>query len=161
MSFLCEVCGETFENKQNFIHHHRIFHDLPSYSCRICGMEFTRNYNRKRHEGKIHGERSTSKWCSCVNTSNMTLNQRFPCSRCSKILSRKDSLKRHIRLVHENQKNIHQSITLPSRTMQINVKSVHRDVMIGSITNPSSICEPQNTVTLQPYLYSVSSCCHG
>ena len=153
MSFLCEICGETFESKHSFIQHH----DLPSYYCRKCGMEFTCNYNRRRHEDKIHGERSTSKWCSCVNTSNMTLNQRFSSSCYSKILSWKERLKRHIRLVHENKKNIYQRIILPSRTMQMNVKSVHGDVMMGSITYPSSKCEPQNTVTLQLYLNSVSS----
>ena len=58
-----------------------------SFKCTECGEKFQSKYNLKRHS-KIHNEGEKS----------------FPCSQCSCVLSRQDSLIRHLDEIHNTNK---------------------------------------------------------
>ncbi|XP_044743327.1 zinc finger protein 652-B-like [Chrysoperla carnea] len=84
----CEYCPETFRNKLLLKRHMKELHPqikIKQYrTCDVCGKSIIRRYFQNHMA--THGDR-----------------KQYTCEGCSKIFMYKDSLRRHVKRVHENQ----------------------------------------------------------
>ena len=51
----CDLCGKSFSQKYDMLHHRRGVHEGIKVVCSLCGKEFVRNSDKNRHERDVHG----------------------------------------------------------------------------------------------------------
>ncbi|XP_021959676.1 gastrula zinc finger protein XlCGF8.2DB-like [Folsomia candida] len=88
--FPCTLCGKDFKRKAHLESHILTHTTEKTYNCSTCGKSFAHRGHIKSHE-RTHLENSTKRVLKC--------------HLCQQTFSRKDSLKHHVRVVHENQRN--------------------------------------------------------
>lgn len=85
---ICDICGKSLRNKDDF-ERHMLEHEgkpIALHSCDICGLLLNGKRGLKRHKDMIHpigGQRNHT------------------CSICGKISPNSKALKRHIQYKHE------------------------------------------------------------
>ena len=87
--FNCNICDHSFRTSIGISKHNRKSHE---FSCKCCGKKFVRKYHLKIHE-KIHK----------VEKKEVAL-QKVKCTRCSKILANRFSLRIHLLRIHNDHK---------------------------------------------------------
>jgi len=84
-TYRCELCKKTFMSKTAQIYHRGVSHSKsrPKVECEVCGEILSHLVSLQRHMKK-----------------HETVPKEFQCPECDKSFKRKDSLQRHIRIVH-------------------------------------------------------------
>ena len=92
--FICSACGKEFGSRYDLNQHfdgtHAVENDeekRESRTCKVCGKIFMKERNLKMHYTAVHTDAT------------------FDCPVCQKKFSFKSALERHVKVVHENQKN--------------------------------------------------------
>lgn len=92
--FICSACGKEFGSRYDLTQHfdgtHAVENDEEkrvSRTCKVCGKIFMKERNLKMHYTAVHTDAT------------------FDCPVCQKKFSFKSALERHVKVVHENQKN--------------------------------------------------------
>ncbi|XP_035713472.1 zinc finger protein 888-like [Folsomia candida] len=88
--FPCTLCGNEFKTRGNLSRHILTHTTEKPYNCATCARSFARRSHVKSHE-MTHLEKSTR--------------ARSKCHVCPQTFLRRADLLRHIRVVHENQRN--------------------------------------------------------
>ncbi|XP_035713491.1 oocyte zinc finger protein XlCOF26 isoform X2 [Folsomia candida] len=88
--FPCTLCEKDFKTRHHLEAHIPTHTTEKPYNCAICGRSFAQKWTMKSHE-MTHVEKSTR--------------ERLQCHGCPQTFLYKITLQRHIRRVHENQKN--------------------------------------------------------
>jgi len=119
----CEVCKKTFAIKSRLNLHMKTVHSKPeSYVCETCGKEFDKNKNLIYHQ-KVHKEKTKKFKCDrCPyafyairdlkrhqethvkeDARVAAMKNPLKCETCSKYLSNKKALTRHMKIVHQDE----------------------------------------------------------
>ncbi len=86
--YKCDTCDAKFSTQGSVTKHVRNIHGQKAeHVCKICHKTYGLDYNLKRHMRQAHGDGG-----------GMTVK----CDICDTILSRKDSLPKHIELCHSD-----------------------------------------------------------
>ena len=112
-SFKCHLCDKVLTSSVDLINHKKDVHDKSKkYQC--CDINFETYSHLSQHNQKKHAKRTTTVKCSecdkvCKNRSSYyshknSVHFKTSCSICSKEISGKGNLKRHIRQVHTDVK---------------------------------------------------------
>ncbi|OXA40629.1 Zinc finger protein 26 [Folsomia candida] len=88
--FPCALCGKEFKTRRVLLTHITTHTTEKAYICSVCGRRFPGAGNLKSHE-VTHLEKSTRRI--------------FKCERCPQMCSRRSDLQKHVKVVHENQRN--------------------------------------------------------
>ena len=86
--FKCEICRSKFSQKNNLIQHIQLMHPEKSL-CQICNTIFFTEKDLKTHISSVHEEKKP-----------------FKCGMCKSKFSEKNSLNRHMVLMHKAEKSI-------------------------------------------------------
>ncbi|KAH3823833.1 hypothetical protein DPMN_125656 [Dreissena polymorpha] len=78
MTFVCEICANTFKSDRGFKLHDKRHRGTGRFAC--CEKTFYTKQAFNRHRCSIHG-----------------VEKPFPCEQCGKKFSTKDDLNRHVR----------------------------------------------------------------
>ena len=98
-SFMCSICGKTFNLKGHRDRHERQHNKQYSFFCSFCGKGFIENNNRKIHE-RIHTGEKPYQVMGLVGFNSLVLNSfhSFQCTLCGKQVSQQHQLKTHMRV---------------------------------------------------------------
>ncbi|OXA45161.1 zinc finger protein 184-like [Folsomia candida] len=88
--FPCTLCGNQFKSRADLEKHIATHTTEKPYNCATCGRGFSQMGSMKSHE-RVHLEKSTR--------------EIFKCDVCPQTFLGRDGLQRHIRQVHDNQRN--------------------------------------------------------
>ncbi|XP_070508462.1 gastrula zinc finger protein XlCGF57.1-like [Chironomus tepperi] len=93
-TYVCEVCGKEFDKKQNLDKHRKSHEEKErNYKCDKCPRAFYIPYDLKKHQRSHDNE--AAKVAAMANP--------VQCEICSKNLSNKKQLTKHMKTVHEEQ----------------------------------------------------------
>lgn len=106
--FLCNICGKSFNKKNDVFKHKKIFHNTNNikadangkFPCDICGKSFARKFHMQFHRERQH---DLSDDCDENRDSNLDSDSeksKYSCDVCSKDYSRKYDLKKHKMKMH-------------------------------------------------------------
>ena len=113
----CEICGKSFERKDNLKRHSKT-HASPnskrSFPCNQCGEKFQRSDTLRKHVVESHGEIHLCEICGKrfqilknltnhmktheVQEPESVANERHMCEICGQQFERKGDLKRHLKI---------------------------------------------------------------
>ncbi|XP_068223122.1 uncharacterized protein [Palaemon carinicauda] len=111
----CEICGKKFTRKDILLTHLKSHKSTAVYKCSICPASFVKKYVLDKHE-KIHEVKEQCKICYTFLPSKVSLlnhmklhspenskeenNRMHKCEICSKSMTTKDILRKHMRKIH-------------------------------------------------------------
>ncbi|VEN42360.1 unnamed protein product [Callosobruchus maculatus] len=113
-SFICEVCGQTFEKKRLLTNHMKIHSFARSlFLCNYCDKSFTQKVSLLRHlpihtgekpyQCEVCGKRFIHHTSFKVHKLSHTGVKAYKCTYCEQSLSSSSHLKRHLR-IHTGEK---------------------------------------------------------
>uniref|UniRef100_A0A1I8NYU1 Protein krueppel n=1 Tax=Stomoxys calcitrans TaxID=35570 RepID=A0A1I8NYU1_STOCA len=62
---LCNICGKTFSQIQQYKNHKNSHMGIRPYQCRVCSKEFSDISNRNKHEKNVHSVGKNAKSTEC------------------------------------------------------------------------------------------------
>ena len=87
ITFECDICKKTFNDKSNLIKHKKIVHNkIRKYECDRCEKKFAVNHQLKQHMITVHEK--------------LKLHQ---CQICLLHSTTKGNLRAHMKMVHEKE----------------------------------------------------------
>lgn len=92
LTFKCGSCYRGFSSKDSLLKHELRAHLNAKYVCDICGQRYETKTNIIRHIVEKHSLNQP--------TEQMMTTKLYKCGACKKIISSKNGLERHKRLVH-------------------------------------------------------------
>ena len=95
-SFMCDVCGKTYNSVAMVNYHRKTHSDVCRWPCYYCDEKFKSRYAFKTHLAKFHSQMKED----LEKRSSLRLHQ---CHICSKVYGHKSDLQRHIN-IHEGVK---------------------------------------------------------
>jgi uncharacterized Zn-finger protein len=114
---VCHICNKSFASRYNLQRHATVVHGGDkSFKCTEAGCNNTFAYNRDLlvHKTKCHGDGQTLKCKSCDKvfmyrsswkrhrqSCSATEKSKVKCSACGKLFKTSDSLRHHLKYVHE------------------------------------------------------------
>lgn len=100
MSFVCDICGNSFSNKFNLTRHIQTVHDCKKFQCKFCKKDLSRKEHLRRHES-----RCGSGYCKFCDTfpeqplyehiQDFHKDKTFQCSKCNKKFTNKRNFNQH------------------------------------------------------------------
>ena len=115
----CELCDETFSNKTNLNQHKKRKHDIKTmHKCTFCDKSFAVSADKRKHE-----------IMTCRPNLNQTLHT---CEKCDKQFKYFDSLKTHIKIMHEISEPFKCSYCNKPFTRTTNLKTHIRNIHLKS-----------------------------
>lgn len=96
LRFKCGSCYRRFSSKGSLQKHELRVHVNAKYVCDVCGQRFESKINITRHIVNKHSLKPRLK----QPTEQMVTTKLYKCGACKKIISSKNGLERHKRLVH-------------------------------------------------------------
>ncbi|XP_030287569.1 zinc finger protein 239-like [Sparus aurata] len=112
--YCCNVCGKSFADFRALSRHKLLHVEIKHFCCQVCGKHFRTSAKLKLHE-KIYSERDKAFLCDvCCKTfytrGELMVHLRthtkvtITCTKCSKGLSSKEALNRHM-IVHAGERS--------------------------------------------------------
>ena len=92
---LCKLCEKCFETNLELTTHLKTFHKKKTYVCEKCGKAFPSWAGKSNHKTFMRCQPEES-----VGTTEEKLKS-HKCDMCSKTFTRKSSLDRHVKTIHE------------------------------------------------------------
>jgi len=127
--YVCEICEECFELKENLLQHKKI-HESEMYNkCSICNISFNTKEQLQAHR-KTHGrvkyktESENKRSQKSEKKENKKL-ENLTCTVCYKVFDRKRTLENHMK-IHDTTCKVCGE-TFANRLMMIIHKKVHQD----------------------------------
>ncbi|XP_059048978.1 RE1-silencing transcription factor-like isoform X1 [Achroia grisella] len=115
----CNHCNAKFYNKHDLATHALIHSDDMPFECLACGRKFKRLILLKRHEKVLHSDLCQFSCPHCTvtflsqeelvahqNRHGNIANRRHVCPVCSKRFHEKNTLRRHIDIVHNKKRGL-------------------------------------------------------
>jgi len=110
-NFQCDNCGKEYKSIGELNAHKKSCVDQEPTNCDLCEKVFKGEFRMQKHKNRSHKDLHQCPECSTqvrdvekhmlrVHTSE----KRFPCSKCDKGFITGDTLKSHIRSVHDKEK---------------------------------------------------------
>ena len=124
----CNLCEKTFSYKKGLQKHVKYVHDkVKNFCCEICSKTFGRKEHLTRHFKDIHEEPEEG-----------SLHQ---CGQCASSFKKEQSLKLHIRFVHENERNFVCDTCAKAFSQKASLDRHIADVHEQSGSNACQFCE--------------------
>jgi len=109
-TYFCETCGRSdFKNQMAYRSHIKNAHTEQTFTCNICPAQFQNRNHLRAHKREQHLD-VCGQFCDIcmklvisLKTHNSKRHSKTPvnCNICGKEYSNKDSLSKHIQIVHE------------------------------------------------------------
>ncbi|XP_037547609.1 gastrula zinc finger protein XlCGF57.1 [Nematolebias whitei] len=107
-TFICDICGQKFNQRTNLSTHRRVHTGERPYKCDVCGKRFTQRGNLRNHR-RIHtgekpficdfcGERFRNQGILQAHMKVHTGEKPFACDVCGRKFSRKVHFNTHMRV---------------------------------------------------------------
>lgn len=129
--FECQICSTNgFEKLHDLKQHCVIDHRIKKFKCLRCSLSFEEKCLMRMHWRLTH---SYSRFAGCYHQRDFAIpNKAVKCPQCDRILSHRQSLIRHIRLVHMKRKTLYcdqcAETFIDYRTLQNHVTKSHSKI---------------------------------
>ena len=123
--FKCEFCDKTFETNLKLDSHQRLAHKQPRQKCGLCVKTFLTKRLLKIHIQNFH---------------DLGQKNKITCEYCKKVFIRYNSIRRHIRDVHEKKRD--HKCYICHKTFQRHVQlTTHIELIHNLESSKNFICE--------------------
>lgn len=113
--YVCQICGNGFNNHQSLDHHLMKMHDNHSNNCvpcHICGKTLKNNTSLNAHLLLHRNDNCLCTECGASYKNEVKLKrhmqthslEQFPCSECGRLFKTTVHLRRHVRFMHLKEK---------------------------------------------------------
>ena len=149
-AFECKFCKRDFEVLTKLKLHCVKKHRVKKFKCKHCNHSFHDYKAIKNHWQHDHPDETFSKSFHNRKFANGIPNENVTCEQCGKVLVRKESLKRHILLVHTIEKpklycDKCGEMFLDIRPLRNHIKKYHAEKVLDLSDEPAKVIRRRKT----------------
>ena len=141
-NYKCDYCSKRFKREFDFLKHVRILHPTKTeLTCALCNKVFTFSIDLRKHKWNDHENSELKSHIRKIHEESKH------CTQCGKDFSTAQGLKRHIKCVHEGQRNFKCDSCGKSFTQSENLMKHIKTVHEGQKDHECEFCEKKFSTT--------------